>query len=151
MTLPYPKTMQPSYEGSVHGGLARSQSFVAQTDIYPGRPVKLSTTDPKKVVAWGTVGYEDALYFGIPRRSAELYNNYGETVDYYRAGQLITIDFENIMDVVSSVNVTTGQKVYINKASGAYTNVATDNGDPIGSFTESAGAQSLVKIHINKL
>lgn len=151
MTLPYPINMEPSYEGSVHGGLARSQSFVAQTDIYPGRPVKLSTTDPKKVVAWGTAGYENAPYFGIPRRSAELYNSYGETVDYYRAGQLITIDFENIMSVVSSVNVTTGQKVYINKASGAYTNVATDNGDPIGSFTDSAGGQSLVKIHINKL
>jgi hypothetical protein len=151
MTTPYPKYMEPSYEGSEHGELRRTQPFIAETDIYPGRPVKLSKTDSKKVVAWTTVGYDAEAYFGIVTRSADMYNNYGASTDYYRAGQEVPVTFENIVRVVSSVAVKTGQKVYLDKVSGAYTNVATNNGDQIGSFNIDGDAQSLVLIHINKL
>lgn len=136
--------------GTEMGALRRNGSFPAETLIYPGTPVKINP-ESGKVVAWTTSGYEDFPLFGIALRTSNMYNNYNSEADYYQIGEMVTVGFTNETPVSASVDVKVGQKVYIVPETGLFTNVALNNGDPIGSFRKNASANTYVKIYFNQL
>jgi hypothetical protein len=136
--------------GTEMGALRRNDSHIAGTLIYPGTPLKLDV-DSGKVVSWGTVGYDDVPFYGIALRTSNMYNNYNSDADYYQVGEMVTVGLTNDTPILTSVDVKVGQKVYIVAATGAFTNVALNNGEPIGSFRRSAAANTFVKIHFDQL
>lgn len=151
----YSFQQDPYIEGTKHGtGPYRAGSFCTNDNILPGKAVKRDAVNPNQVKTWSNVSpYDVVPALGIVVRTGGVYNDFmpSNFDGYYRPGDVVSVMFEGAISVVASVDVIAGQKVYCDAATGAFTNIANNNGSSIGVFQDTATAGSYVIIQINIL
>ena len=120
-------------------------SFIASEDLNFGVAVMRdptdSTTKETRVKAWALNG----VFGGVTVFSKIFANDYVTGISSIKAGDSInTIRFGRVK-VLANVLVSAGDKAYIDKTSGVFTNVATDN-ILVGEFMKSVAAGQITTL-----
>lgn len=148
----YSFQQDPYLEGSLQGdGPKEIFTVIASETVYPGQAVKRDVTNTERIVAWSVAGaYANVTVAGVVVRTSGIINGFEPNVldGSYKAGQAVPIAVTTQMAVKAVVDVKTGDPVYNVKATGEFTNVATDNGIKIGLFLDTVTAGNLSNIRL---
>lgn len=126
-----------TYDGKPHRTLTKMVETAAGIGF--GKAVFQGTRDDQ-----GKLGAANAKFIGVAEASK---TQVGPTPDVYPQYAEMNVRYEGPIAVLAGVNVAASDIAYVVPATGAFTNVATDNAR-VGVFETTATAGALVKLRL---